>query len=75
VGETSDGVESRTLLVSDGRVACPRYGDLDVESCFDCEYLGGPDDDVAFRRIECTVPRARHLDAFDLLRGVRSGGA
>ena len=27
------------LVIDDGRVACPRYGEIDVETCFACDLV------------------------------------
>jgi hypothetical protein len=41
------------LAVADGRVACPRYGEIDVETCYACELLEDVDEG-SIRIVRCT---------------------
>jgi hypothetical protein len=45
----------RSLLVNEGRVACPRRGLVDVERCLECDYLLGVEGEWD-ARIVCSYP-------------------
>jgi hypothetical protein len=51
-------VKPQTLFVENGRVMCPLRGDIDVESCFGCEWLRSMDLDGKEPQIACEVKRS-----------------
>lgn len=52
--------------ITDGRVPCPTYGMVDVETCFTCGHLRriDADDDEGFVRCRPPEPTGRSLDDF-----------
>ena len=56
------------LAVADGRVGCPREGDVDVEHCLACGYLDDMDDPDRPRVLSCRwrgTDLAATLDVLD----------
>jgi hypothetical protein len=55
----------RPLTMRDGRVNCPRSGDVDLDACAGCPDL------IAFDgpELRCRYRRPPYLDAQDLIRG------
>lgn len=54
-GDRLDGRD--VLLVSRGRVACPRRGDTDIEACFVCGWMVEPRLDDAQPSLRCVADR------------------
>jgi hypothetical protein len=55
-----------TLAVADGRVGCPRYGDVSVEACFDCELVDAIDDERGV--VQCRLRGASTVSRFEIPR-------
>lgn len=55
-----------SLAVADGRVGCPRYGDISVESCFDCELVDEVDDENGV--VRCRLRGASAIGRYEIPR-------
>ncbi len=56
----------RVLRIADGRVNCPRRGDLDVDACTDCRWLVDIEGDDEIRLVCSWVPA--RIESFEELR-------
>lgn len=53
------------LYIDNGRVNCPRSGDLDIDWCIGCRYLVDIRDDDGHAVLECGAPRPGPFDALN----------